>query len=140
MSPEAAICLLRTCLFFPRDGGASFIWTGLCASGLTEDGSPALGRPYQPLGEDPGAVVGQLEHVACYGEPLAVLAALVTSASSVSVMTFFSGLHSVSWCTYILGTGFLVPLDSRQGFNRCYWMRLFLGFSRGGHGTCITGI
>ena len=66
----------------------------------------------------PGAVVGRLGHVAFGGEPLAVLATLVPSASPVSVMTLFPGLFF--WFLGVLVYLVLVSsslLVSRQGFR-----------------------
>ena len=63
--------------------------------------------PGRGLGCD-GGLSGSLGHVGAAGEEL---------TSSIFCLVFLS--------TSILGTVFLIPLVSRKGCNRFYWVRLF---------------
>ena len=78
--------------FVPGDGNRCTLHVLVPLWGFSVDGSSGiLGSPPQPLAGAPAVLLDDLGTSPFCGAPLAVMATLVTSASQLPVMTFFTG-------------------------------------------------
>ena len=74
------------------------------------------------------------------GEPLAVLAALITLTLQMPLMTFFPGILSVFLAYLYTWYCFLAFFSLKSKMQLYHWKRFIQGLVTRGHGTCIAGI
>ena len=135
----------------PRSMGASFS-LGVCAGASCSRGRmiclrrPAgpsrgtAGRNFSLLTRFRWLSLDNLGSSPFFGEPLAVLAALITLTSQVPVMTFFPGLLSVFLASLYTWYCFPALFSLERRTRQYHWKRFIQGFDTHTHGTYITGI
>ena len=136
------ICLRRTCRSLPGERWGAINWDGVSVPrgfwrtarrGFLGVLTGLLTRIRRLLLDDLGTSPFD-------GEPLAVLAALITLTSQVPVMTFFPGILSVFLAYLCTWYCFLAFFSLKSKMQRYHWKRFIQGLVTRRHGTCKTGI